>query len=125
MCMGTLDISTSQDTPPVRQVLTLNVWPDGKMPGHGAAEPEEDLPSRGDHVRRITNVSEPAGASRALKSRPPVARAALGVFAATEKAFSQELGLLDLADSKKFLDGAFRRDFERHVAEHRCPWRAP
>ncbi|GEM_PF-360346 len=38
---------------------TIDVWPGGTMPGNGAREPEADLPSRGDGVRRITNVSRP------------------------------------------------------------------
>ncbi len=29
------------------------------MPGRGAKEPEGDMPSKGDNVRRITNVSRP------------------------------------------------------------------
>lgn len=38
---------------------TVAVWPDGKMPGHGADEPEQDRPPQGDYVQRITNVSHP------------------------------------------------------------------
>ncbi|HEV2762671.1 MAG TPA: sialate O-acetylesterase [Pyrinomonadaceae bacterium] len=38
---------------------TVDVWPEGKMPGRGAKEPEADRPPRGDNVRRITNVSRP------------------------------------------------------------------
>lgn len=38
---------------------TIPLWPSDKMPGHGAEGAENDLPSRGDHVRRITNVNEP------------------------------------------------------------------
>jgi acetyl esterase/lipase len=39
--------------------VTVAVWPDGKMPGYGATEPEGALPSRGDNVQRITNISRP------------------------------------------------------------------
>ncbi len=39
--------------------VTLPVWPAGKMPGIGAAAAEKEMPSRGDGVVRLTNVSEP------------------------------------------------------------------
>lgn len=38
---------------------TVDAWPEGKMPGRGAGEPEGDTPARGDNVRCITNVSRP------------------------------------------------------------------
>lgn len=38
---------------------TLALWPEGKMPGKGAAEPEMEKPPTGDNVQRITNVSQP------------------------------------------------------------------
>ena len=38
---------------------TVDLWPQGKMPGRGADEPEGERPPRGDNVRRITNVSRP------------------------------------------------------------------
>jgi len=38
---------------------TVDVWPEGKMPGRGAKEPEGDRPPKGDNVRRVTNVSRP------------------------------------------------------------------
>ncbi|OAM90274.1 alpha/beta hydrolase [Termitidicoccus mucosus] len=41
------------------KVITVDVWPGGKMPGRGAREPEADMPSRNDGVQRITNVSLP------------------------------------------------------------------
>lgn len=37
---------------------TLAVWPDGRMPGTGAKEPEAERPSK-DAYHRITNVSRP------------------------------------------------------------------
>jgi acetyl esterase/lipase len=37
----------------------VEVWPEGKMPGHGAKEPEAERPSK-DAFHRITNVSRPA-----------------------------------------------------------------
>jgi acetyl esterase/lipase len=40
-------------------VATVDVWPEGKMPGRGAHEPEGDRPAKGDGVRRVTNVSRP------------------------------------------------------------------
>jgi|GEM_PF-357975 len=39
--------------------VTVDVWPEGKMPGRGVKEPEGERPSKGDNVRRITNVSRP------------------------------------------------------------------
>ncbi len=43
-------------TPP--QTATVEVWPEGKMPGKGAKEPEAEVP-RNDGFHRITNVSRP------------------------------------------------------------------
>jgi acetyl esterase/lipase len=37
---------------------TVEVWPEGKMPGNGAKEPEAEVP-RNDGFLRITNVSRP------------------------------------------------------------------
>lgn len=54
-------------------------------------------------------------AVRLLSGPRPVALAALGVFAATENPFSQELGLLDLTDAKKILEVTAR--LKRHLAE--------
>ncbi|HEX7318241.1 MAG TPA: hypothetical protein VF297_30330 [Pyrinomonadaceae bacterium] len=35
---------------------TVDVWPEGRMPGRGAKEPEADRPSKGDNVRRIRRL---------------------------------------------------------------------
>ena len=43
-------------TPPT--AATVEVWPEGKMPGNGAKEPEAEVP-RKDGFHRITNVSRP------------------------------------------------------------------
>lgn len=37
---------------------TVDVWPEGRMPGHGAKEPEGERPSK-DGFHRITNISRP------------------------------------------------------------------
>ena len=37
---------------------TVDVWPENKMPGNGAKEPEAERPSK-DAFHRITNVSKP------------------------------------------------------------------
>ena len=50
----------AQETTPPPATVTMPLWPTGKMPGHGAKEPEKMLPARGDGATRITNVSEPA-----------------------------------------------------------------
>ena len=39
--------------------VIVEVWPEGRMPGSGAAQPEGERPAN-DNVRRITNVSRPA-----------------------------------------------------------------
>jgi acetyl esterase/lipase len=39
--------------------VVVDVWPEGKIPGRGAKEAEEDRPPKGDNVRRISNVSRP------------------------------------------------------------------
>lgn len=39
-------------------LATVDVWPEGKMPGQGAREPEAEVP-RNDGFHRITNVSRP------------------------------------------------------------------
>jgi len=43
-------------TPP--PAPTVELWPEGKMPGQGAKEPEAEVP-RNDGFHRITNVSRP------------------------------------------------------------------
>ena len=43
-------------TPPT--AATVEVWPEGKMPGKGAKEPETEVP-RNDGFHRITNVNRP------------------------------------------------------------------
>ncbi|MGC3989065.1 MAG: alpha/beta hydrolase [Chthoniobacteraceae bacterium] len=40
------------------QSFTTAIWPENKMPGHGAKEPETELPSRAG-FSRLTNVSRP------------------------------------------------------------------
>ncbi len=44
-------------TPPAVAPILLNVWPDGKMPGHGAPQPEESATTN--NIQRISNVSTP------------------------------------------------------------------
>ena len=46
----------AQGPPPT---LVVDVWPEGKMPGRGADEPERDQPARPDGIQRITNISRP------------------------------------------------------------------
>ena len=45
------------DKPDTSHTIT-KVWPEGKMPGKGASEPEAERPSK-DAFHRITNVSQP------------------------------------------------------------------
>lgn len=37
----------------------VSLWSEGAMPGDCSSDPEADLPWRGDHAQRITNVSHP------------------------------------------------------------------
>ena len=53
-CVALLCAATAAAAP-----ATVDVWPEGRMPGRGAKEPEADRPPKGDGVRRITNVSRP------------------------------------------------------------------
>jgi len=39
--------------------VCIQLWPSGKMPGHAATETEHEMPSRGDGVIRISDVSRP------------------------------------------------------------------
>jgi len=58
---GSAPAGTHEATNPSVPVpkLTAPLWPAGKMPGHGASAPEQEQPSSGDGVVRLTNVSEP------------------------------------------------------------------
>jgi acetyl esterase/lipase len=37
----------------------VEVWPDGKMPGHGAVDPEKEITPIRPNLQRITNISHP------------------------------------------------------------------
>ncbi len=39
--------------------MLVPLWPEGKMPGRGADQPEADVPARPDGVQRRTNISRP------------------------------------------------------------------
>jgi acetyl esterase/lipase len=55
-----LKITNSQNVEsPEMTAAVWPVWPEGKMPGLGARDPEQDRPPQGDNVQRITNVSRP------------------------------------------------------------------
>ena len=56
--MGFARWSVAQTSQPAAHE-TVDLWPSGKMPGHGAASAEHELPDRGDHVHRITDTSRP------------------------------------------------------------------
>ncbi len=49
----------SNPAPPSAPDAILALWPQRKMPGHGAAQPEKEEKPRKDGVQRITNVSQP------------------------------------------------------------------
>jgi acetyl esterase/lipase len=48
----------AQTATPPPLATTVEVWPEGKMPGQGAKDPEAEVP-RTDGFHRITNVSRP------------------------------------------------------------------
>ncbi len=50
--------TTFAQTPTPPTAPAVDVWPEGKMPGQGAAAPEAEVP-RNDNFHRITNVSRP------------------------------------------------------------------
>lgn len=52
-CLSLLLVTVS-----ILSAQTVNVWPEGKMPGLGAKEPESEV-KRQDGFQRITNVSKP------------------------------------------------------------------
>jgi hypothetical protein len=56
LCLLTATAIAQTPTPPAAS--TVNVWPDGKMPGKGAKDAEAEVP-RNDGFHRITNVSQP------------------------------------------------------------------
>ncbi len=56
----TVAISVAGQSPHLsKPVAVAELWPDGKIPGQGAVEPEKELPDRGDGVKRISNFSRP------------------------------------------------------------------
>ena len=60
LCVFMTMSTRAQNSAPAQAAMKMPLWPTGKMPGQGAKEPEKELPSRGDGVTRIPNVSEPA-----------------------------------------------------------------
>ncbi len=76
LCLLTLSLAQAQEGTAPKPGATLPLWPEGRMPGKGAAKPEEELPARGDNVQRITNVSQPTlavfSAAKAGKAAPAV-----------------------------------------------------
>jgi acetyl esterase/lipase len=55
-CYGQTDTSAASSTATASAIISI--WPEGKMPGVGAKEPEAEKPSK-DAFHRITNVSNP------------------------------------------------------------------
>lgn len=52
---GTVRAQTAIPSAPA----TVELWPEGKLPGGAAKESERDLPAKGDGFKRITNISRP------------------------------------------------------------------
>ncbi len=59
LCIAPAWPTRAQEPAPARATATLPLWPTGKMPGHGPAGKERELPSKGDNVIRLTDVHEP------------------------------------------------------------------
>jgi acetyl esterase/lipase len=56
-CLGRAEEAKPEPTVPG---VVVTLWPKGAMPGQPVAGPERTLPARGDHVVRLTDVSEPS-----------------------------------------------------------------
>ena len=52
-------VDASSKAPVPAPKTTVPLWTAGKMPGHGATEPEQEKSATGDGIIRLTNVSEP------------------------------------------------------------------
>lgn len=53
-------VSLAQEPAPAQAAMTLPLWPKEQMPGHGPQGVERELPARGDHVIRITDIDVPS-----------------------------------------------------------------
>lgn len=49
----------TQSATPANAAPIVAIWPEGKMPGRGAQEPEGERPPTGDGFHRTTNISRP------------------------------------------------------------------
>jgi acetyl esterase/lipase len=52
-------VTASAEVPVPGEAMTIDVWPEGKMPGKGASAAEGEVPAKGDGFHRVTNVSRP------------------------------------------------------------------
>ena len=55
-------LGRAEEAKPVPTVpgVVVTLWPKGAMPGQAVPGPERALPARGDHVVRLTDISEPS-----------------------------------------------------------------
>ena len=63
-----LTVTAFAETPAPPAIATVDLWPEGKMPGKGARNPETEVP-RNDGFHRITNVSRPTLAMYPAESK--------------------------------------------------------
>lgn len=56
---ATLLLGTTLAANAQKEVRLVPLWPEGKVPGKAAAEPQANLPDRPDKVQRTTNISRP------------------------------------------------------------------
>jgi len=61
LCISAISPTLARESAPEKSTVTMPLWPEGKMPGRGTkdGEAEKDVPSRGDGVTRLTNISKP------------------------------------------------------------------
>jgi acetyl esterase/lipase len=59
LLLGQIAFSQNMVKETGQPTLVIDVWTPGTMPGNGAAEAEAEMPSKGDNVQRITNISRP------------------------------------------------------------------
>ena len=69
-----LTVTAFSQTPTPPALPVVDVWPEGKMPGQGAKDPEAEVP-KNDGFHRITNVSRPTLTIFPAPPKPDIAPA--------------------------------------------------
>jgi acetyl esterase/lipase len=141
LCLFPTGSILSQDSVSTRATVTVPLWPTGKMPGKGAKEGavEHELPSRGDNVMRLTDITEPniavfqvPGAKQATPAVIICPGGAYGILAYDKEgteiaAWLNSIGITGLVLKYRVpnnADGAFQ-DIQRAirlVKKHEAQW---